>query len=434
MLRSRLESLLGIPRSEQGRTWLLFLYAFGMSGAYVSARTDADALFLARAGAERLPAMILVSATGVTLITALYAAAVRRMPLRQVILLFHLGLALGTLVLAQLIESSSTAVAVPAGLYLLAELRGALGTIHFSTLLNELFHQSAPARVTGVAGAGSTLAGIVFGGATGVLAASVGVSSLLYVIPVLDLLAGVVAFRCCVVRHQAGPATEEVAGGEPQRARRVEPVSRSGRRLLTHPLARYIAMIVALKTVVVLLLEYEWKLLAVEELRTEQALAAFFGEFYAALFLLTGAIQLLGTSRVLTSLGIRAALAAFPVCVAGVILIVVLPGNQTMAFWGLSVARGCDVLRRSLTDAAIHVLYWPLSPAFRRQVIAFAGGWVKPVVEAGTAALLIPLAVHLPPQGLSLVIVGVCLSWLVVIRRGRHAARRAGPQKDGGST
>lgn len=428
MLQSRLESLLGIPRSEQRRTWLLFLYAFGMSGAYVSARTDADALFLARAGAERLPAMILVSATAVTLVTALYAAAVRRFPLRRVILLFHLGLVAATIALAQLIESSSSVVAVPAGLYLLAELRGALGTIHFSTLLNELFHRSAPARVTGVAGAGSTLAGILFGGATGVLAASVGVSSLLYLIPVLDLMAGMIAIRCRDGRPQS--ATEQAGPVETKSDHDSGTFPRAGLRLLGHPLALYIALIVALKTIVVLLLEYEWKLLAAEKLQTEQALATFFGEFYAALFLLTGVVQLLGTSRVLTGLGIRTALASFPACVAAVLLAVILSGSNTVAFWGLTIARGCDVLRRGLTDAAIHVLYWPLSPAFRRQVIAFTGGWVKPVVEASAAALLIPLAVHLPQRGLSLLIVGVCAGWLVVIRRGRQSTRRARPAND----
>ena len=200
--------------------------------------------------------------------------------------------------------------------------------------------------------------------------------------------------------------------------------------MLANPLARYIAFIIGLKTVVVLLLEYEWKLLAAEELHTEQALATFFGEFYAVLFLITGAVQLLGTSRVLTGLGIRTALAAFPACVAAVLLTVILSGSHTVVFWGLTIARGCDVLRRGLTDAAIHVLYWPLSPAFRRQVIAFTGGWVKPVVEASTAALLIPLAVYLPPRGLSLLIVGVCASWLVVIHRGRQSTRRANMKID----
>jgi ATP/ADP translocase len=426
MLAARLEALLGIRRAEQKATGLLFLYAFGMSGAYVSARTHADALFLARAGAERLPAMILVSATSVTLMTALYAASVSRFPLRLIILLFHLGLAVSTITLTRLVNSSEI-VAVSAGLYLLAELRGALGTIHFSTLLNELFQQSAPARVTGVASSGSTFAGILLGGTTGLLAESVGVSSLLYLVPLLDIVAGGVAWGCRDGRRlRDGNALQsqisEGSGGQ-ESATDASQTGTAGRRILMHPLARYIALIVALKTAVVVLLEYEWKLLAVEELETEARLAAFFGEFYAALFLLTGAVQLLGTSRVLTGLGIRAALASFPACVGVVLLAVVVPGSQVVAFWGLTAARGCDVLRRGLTDAAIHLLYWPLSAGFRRQVIAFTGGWVKPITEAGTAALLIPIATMLPQLGLSLLTAGLCGVWLMTIFRGRYSER-----------
>ena len=54
---------------RQVRTGLLFLFSFGMTGAYVGARSDADAVFLSRIGIERLPAMILVSASGVAIVT-----------------------------------------------------------------------------------------------------------------------------------------------------------------------------------------------------------------------------------------------------------------------------------------------------------------------------------------------------------------------------
>lgn len=410
MLTARIETLLGIPPSEQKRTWLLFLYAFGMSGAYVAARTDADALFLARAGVERLPAMILVSATGVTLLTAVYAAVVRRVSLQLVVVLFHALLGLSTIGLTRLLEAYPGTIVIPAALYLLAELRGALGAIHFSTLLNEMFNRSVPARVAGVAGSGSTLAGILLGGATGVLASRVGIYGLLYLIPVLDVLAGVIAFFC---RPRASRGASVSSEHEPLSQK--FPVS----RLLAHPLARYVSGMVALKTVVVVLLEYEWKLAAVDHLASEEALAEFFGEFYSSIFLLTGTVQLLGTSRVLTRLGLRTALASFPVGISVVLLPLVTTGDATLLFWGLTLARGCDVLRRGLSDPAIHLLYWPLNSAFRKQVIAFTGGWIKPVTEAASAAVLIPLAVHLPRSGLSLLIIAVCVTWLTVIYTGR---------------
>lgn len=422
MMAAWFESLLGIPAAQQRRTALLFCYAFCMSGAYVSSRADADAVFLTRAGIDRLPAMILVSATAVTLAAATYAQAVQRFRLQTVILVFHLLQAIATTSMTGLLKSHGESVAIPAGLYLLAELRGALGSIHFSTLLNELFHSSAPARVTGVAGAGSTLSGIVLGALTGVLADDVGVSSLLFTVPLLDMVAGLIAVRCRDDRDAMTGASVDAdvnpaAGHEP----RDKPAS--WREILAHPLARYLAVIVAMKSVVVVLLEYEWKRVATEELIDEAALAGFFGEFYAMVFLLTGVVQLLGTSRVLTGLGLRAALASFPLCVATVLLTMVVPGSHTLAFRGLTIARGSDVLRRSLTDPALNLLYWPLAPRLRRQTIAFIGGWVKPLVEATGALLLIPLSAHLSLSELSVLIAIVCAIWLIVIFRGRLSAR-----------
>jgi len=161
MLSHRIKKLLRVPPDRQVRTGLLFLFSFGMTGAYVGARSDADAVFLSRIGIERLPAMILVSASGVAIVTALYARILARLSLRRVIFTTHLLLAMVTLALAFMLKTDDRTIGIPAALYLLAELRGALGSIQFATLLNELFRSEAPARVSGVASSGSTLAGRV---------------------------------------------------------------------------------------------------------------------------------------------------------------------------------------------------------------------------------------------------------------------------------
>ena len=177
-----------------------------------------------------------------------------------------------------------------------------------------------------------------------------------------------------------------------------------------------------LKTVVVLLIEFEWKSTAVAYYAAEDDLASFFGIFYASTALLTGCLQLFGTSRVLTRLGIQAGLAAFPGSVTLVLSTVFFVAKPTAMFWCLTCVRGCDVLRRSLTDTAINVLYWPLGPAMRRQVIALNGGWVKPLTEALAAVLLIPLTATLSARGLALTIAGLCGVWLIAIYRGRQTS------------
>lgn len=430
MLNARIEKILRVPPDQQVRTGLLFLFSFGMTGAYVGARSDADAVFLARIGVERLPAMILVAASGVAIITAVYSRTLARLSLQRVVFMTHLVLALATLSMAIMLQTTDRTVGVPAALYLLAELRGTLGSIQFATLLNELFRSAAPAKVSGIASSGSTLAGVVLGAAVGWIASQFGATSVLYVIVLMDILAGIVALQCRRVPKPDGNSNNSAEQAEKSDMDSEVTTSSTPTNpleiLKQVPLARYLAGIVCLKTIIVLLIEFEWKSTAAAYYSTEDSLASFFGVFYATAALLTGCLQLFGTSRVLTRLGVQAGLVAFPGSVTLVLSTVFLVAKPTGMFWCLTVVRGCDVLRRGLTDAALNVLYWPLGPSMRRQVIALNGGWVKPLTEALAAVLLIPLATTLSARGFALTISGLCIVWILVVYREKHVATQLG--------
>lgn len=426
MFASKIEKVLKIPKRHQARTGLLFLFSFGMTGAYVGARSDADAVFLARVGIEKLPAMILVSASGVAIVTALYAKILPRLSLQRVIFATHLLFAISTLTLALMLESGDRSIGIPVSLYLLAELRGAFGSIQFATLLNEMFHSAAPSRITGIASSGSTISAVILGGLIGWLAAQFGATSVLYMIAVMDVVAGCVALRC-----RRDPTTSDEGIEQTQPATLPVHTDQHGRTPTTSvqilkqvPLARYLAGIVFLKTIVVLLIEFEWKSTTVAYFSAEDDLASFFGVFYAVTALLTGCLQLFVTSRFLARFGVQAGLASFPTSLTLLLSTILFAAKPMAIFWCLTLARGCDVLRRGLTDTALNVLYWPLGPALRRQVIALNGGWVKPLTEAFAAVLLIPLTATLSYRGLALTIASLCVVWLVVIYRGRYPAAR----------
>lgn len=439
MIVSRLSSILRLPPSHVARTGLLFLFAFGSSGAYVAARSDADALFLARVGVDRLPAMILVAATGIAITTSLYARVTARRNLAKIVLASHHMLGVTTLFMAVFLNAGGHDAAIPVVLYLLAELRGTLGTIQFATLLNEMFRRSAPSEVSGIAGAGSTLAGIVVGGIVGWLAGEFGTRSVLYLIVGLDVFAGLTVLQCrpYTTSRKKSPASSTSPEGAPEacsnaalpeesrKSQTAEGNPQGPIELLKNvPLARYVAGLICLRTVVVLLIDFEWKSVAASQYLTENELAGFFGTFYAIMFALTAGLQLFGTSRLLKHFGIQSSLASYPGSVAMVLATVMLASTGTAMFWRLSIARGCDVLRRGLADSALNVIYWPLGPGVRRQVIALCTGWIKPLTEAVAAVLLIPLAVGLTHQAFSLVITCLCAVWVVVIYRGRSVGGR----------
>jgi len=426
MIASKIEKVLKIPPHHQARTGFLFLFSFGMTGAYLGARSGADALFLARVGIEKLPAMILISASGVAIVTALYAKTLARLSLQRVIFATHLLFAIATLTLALMLESGDRSIGIPVSLYLLAELRGTFGSIQFATLLNEMFRSAAPSTITGIASSGSTISAVILGGLIGWLATQFGATSVLYMIAVMDVVAGFVALRC-----QRDPTTPDEGVEQPKTATTSDHTDQRGNMPTTPlqilrqvPLARYLAGIVCLKTVVVLLIEFEWKSTTVAYYSAEDDLASFFGVFYAVTALLTGCLQLFVTSRFLARFGVQAGLASFPTSVTLALSAIFFAVKPTAIFWCLTLVRGCDVLRRGLTDTALNVLYWPLGPALRRQVIALNGGWVKPLTEAFAAVLLIPLTATLSDRGLALTIASLCIVWLAVIYRGRYSSTR----------
>lgn len=426
MFASTIEKILKIPPRHQARTGLLFLFSFGMTGAYVGARSDADAVFLTRLGIEKLPAMILVSASGIAIVTAVYAKTLAGQSLQWVVFATHLLFAIATLALAMLLNTGNCHLGIPIALYLLAELRGTFGSIQFATLLNELFRTAAPARASGIASSGSTISAVILGGLVGWLATEFGAKSVLYMIVVMDVVAGCVALRCRrdPTISDSNEEQPQSAATSDQTAEEVDTPISPLQILKQVPLARYLAGIVCLKTIVVLLIEFEWKSTAVAYYSAEDDLASFFGVFYAATALLTGCLQLFVTSRFLTRFGVQAGLASFPASVALALSTIFFVVGPTAMFLCLTLARGCNVLRRGLTDTALNVLYWPLGPALRRQVIALNGGWVKPLTEAFAAVLLIPLTATLSDRGLALAIASLCIVWLAAIYRGRYSAAR----------
>ena len=125
--------------------------------------------------------------------------------------------------------------------------------------------------------------------------------------------------------------------------------------------------------IVVLLIEFEWNSSAGRHFTSEDDRANFFGIFYAGLFVLTAILQLFGRARCLKQAGIRTGLAAFPGCQSAVLAASLLASGTTIFLW-LTAARGCGTVRRKVTDPAINILYWPLKPHVRRQVITLNGG------------------------------------------------------------
>lgn len=189
-----------------------------------------------------------------------------------------------------------------------------------------------------------------------------------------------------------------------------EPASRSHRP----PLA-LIAALVCLTVVVSTLVEFQWKVAAYEELREEARLTTFFGYFYSVVFLLTGAAQLILTGRIIHRLGVLPTLMALPLMLGAASVLTLAASANRIVLWAITLAKGCDALRRSLNDPGMQLLYAPMPKHIRRQAIAVVYGIVKPSSEALAAVGILVAVPAIAERQLSCAALVLTVLWLGLV-------------------
>ena len=385
----------------------MFSYGFGNAAAYVIARTVADSAFLSQIGPDRLPALYVVAAGVVALSSLLYGFLVRRLSLRHVIQLTLLGLAAASALVPWLMLRFPQSLTVFAGAYLLAQIRGSLGTIQFATLFNEQFPDN-PERVVGLVGAGATLAGIVVGSGIGMVSELINLKSLMWLAAGIDL-AAMLPVSALRPLPTATPVQTHSAGTALHRT--------DNPRLADAIRLRYvlgIASVTFLSVAVATLVEYQWKVTAATELlRDEAKLARYFGLFYGGVYLATGLLQCLATGYVLRQRSVLVGLLVFPLALLSATATALLFSAGRLLLWPMTLSKACDTLRRSMHDPSIQVLYGPLESLLRRQSIAFVAGIVKPFAEAAAAVTLLLMTTWWSLRAISWLVVILIAVWLM---------------------
>ncbi|MBC8874327.1 MAG: hypothetical protein H8E44_33245 [Planctomycetes bacterium] len=403
--------LVDVPPEDRPTALLLFIYAFGSAGGYVTARTVADSLFLSQIGTDKLPAMYMVAAGAVALASILYGSCARRQSLRRIVRWTLASYAVISLALPTLMHQHSGSLVLFAGVYVFAQIRGALGSVQFTTLLNEQFTHGRRGSVFGIVALGATGAGITLGGLVGWLGQRMATEDLMYLAAAMDVIAflpilflrssPIVSAPAAAVPLEYGdqtPDVDETIGGVPS------------------PSLLLIAGLVCLTVLVSTLVEFQWKVAAADELaRDEARLTTYFGYFYAIVFLLTGATQLVLTGRIIHRLGVMPTLMVLPLTLAVASVCTLAASAQRIVLWAITFAKGCDVLRRSLNDPGTQLLYFPMPKNVRRQAIAVVFGIVKPSSEALAAVGILAAAPFIAVRQLSYAALLLAIVWLALI-------------------
>ncbi len=401
--------------SEKLQILLLFFYGFGNAAAYLLCRTVADSEFLGRFGADRLPELYMMSAAVVALASIGYSYLVKTVGLKRGIVITLTASAVVTTGIAFLIGRVGGAMLLFAALYFVSQVRGSLATIQFATVLNEQY-RSGPVGVVGIVGSGATTAGVIVGGIVSLLPETIAVSNLLLVAAFFDILT---IAPLLMLRSLRKIEKKLAKNNEPKTKKIKTPASADRKRpgVFAALKSRYvvgITIIVCCSIMVTTVVEYNWKAAAAMSMQGDShRMVRFFGFFYSVVYCLTGFMQLLMTSRILQKSRLLSGLLAYPVSMLiGVGFVFASSGAGLLGL--LSVLKGGDVLRRSLHDPSVQVLYSPLKRRFRRMAITFVSGIAKPFTEAIAGVWILVGTTFLAPSAGCYLALPWLLLWIAV--------------------
>lgn len=292
---------------------------------------------------------------------------------------------------------------VAIALYLQMAIFGAVLISGFWSVVNERFDPHTAKHTIARVAAAATLGGVLGGFIVGRVASALDVRSMLIVLGVLHL-------ACAYSVRSIG---ESRRGSRTER----QPDMQSGIELLvTNRYLQLMALLMVLAAVLAALVDYAFKAAAADRFTSGEELVTFFGQFYAAVGVLTFLVQSVLGPRVLKNYGIGITLAAMPAVALGAGLVSI----ATFAkFWSVIAVRAGQVaFANSFFRSAFELLYTPLPAPTKRPtktIIDVASDRLGDVIGSGILLALLAISPTLPTTAvIAIAIIAAGLTLLVV--------------------
>ena len=384
--------------AQRRPTFVIFLFSFLSGASYVMMRAYAVSVFLSRVGPESLPMAFALSAGTVILVSLGSKQLSRVVSARVRACLTWIALGAAAVALEIGCATLPDSWIVMTLLFVAAEVRGSLGTIYLATLASHEFDGAKSSRPFTIVASGAPIAGILVGFALGVEASVIGVLPVLITVAAIDIVTALLALTV--------PTAE---ASQPERPDRQHlPTNHHSDNL-----RRGLLSIFALKTVVLTLVTFQWELSTNAYYQGNEAgMVAYFAFFYAASDLLIVAAQWSVAGRLLDRFGLGIGLFGLPLmmCLAGIGALAA--GSATAMLFVYTIAKGMNVIRRSLHDPALTAAYSALNPDVRSDTIVLNKGIVKPLAEAAASGMLLLLGLFVRDINVTGLWVFLLLPWL----------------------
>ena len=414
-MRTLAARVLGLNGGELRRAWPLFAYLFLTTMGTVAIKAARDALFLDRFSPTQLPYVDIATAFLVGISAGLYIRLGQRTNLRNLqvgILLFFAANALAFWYWQARGEESGVVVVV---IYIWVGVFSVLAPSQVWTLANYVMTTREAKRSFGFVGSGAILGWIVGGLATRTVVQWFGTGNMLVFVAgslTLSSLLVIVVWR----ERPAGADGDAPASGAGDKGGGLW-TSLQAVRESTY--LRAIAWLVLFSALATTVAGWQFKAIAKLSIPDTDELTMFFGTFNTVAGLISLAVQLLLTARLLKTLGVGTALFIVPAALAlGSTGVLVLGTLAAVAV----LKAGDQVLRYSIDKSTTELLYLPVPPSQTFRAKSFIDTVVYRLGDAlgGLAILLFAAALGVSPHHMAWVCLAAIGGWMaaaIVARR-----------------
>ena len=408
-----LRQFLDVRADEAARIGLMAAFLFFLLAANNVIKIVRDSLFLSRFPITQLPYVYLLAALVAATVISIYSRYTSRFSFSQVVFGSH-AFIIGSLMIFGFLLFSFDFGWVLYAFYMWSAVVGLVAVAQFWTLTNDMFNPREGKRLFGILTAAGTLGGMAGGlGANWAVYFLFGTKQLLWLIAAL--FAGAFGVAWYAVRERETVLGANQRGDIPPREVPARDTDGVVRTLYNSRYLQLIAALIFLSVIVSTLIDYQFKAAAKEAYRSTDALAGFFGSYYAWLSVITVLAQVLLTGRLLMGLGLTPSLLVLPFTLfAGSIGLLIWPGLFAATATRLAEAS----LRTSVNHSGVEILYLPIPDFIKKKVKVFLDVTVERLGDGMAASIILFYTLFLGGSELTLLSyfsIGIILIWTAVV-------------------
>lgn len=407
MLRKVVQRVFEVREGEFKVSLWMLSYIFLIIAVLLIIKPAVNALFLSELGVEQLPFAFLLVAFTAIISSFFYSRALTRFSLNKIVELTLLGSVCILIGFAILLKFNIVGGWLLYFFYVWVAIYAVLSASQFWVLANLVFNVREAKRLFGFIGSGAILGGIFGGYLTSILAPFIGNDNLLF-------LAAFLLAWCVPLLRRIWKSRVKTLGKFKEKKRTVSASERPLRLIRKSKHLTYIACIVAISVLVAKLVDYLFSDFASAAIQDADELTAFFAFWFSTFSLLSLAIQLFFTQRIVGIWGVGFSLLLLPLGIFfGSLFFLILPELSAVV-----VIKAMDgVLKQSVHKSATELLSLPLPFELKNKTKSFVDVVVDSIATglAGFMLIFVVRGLELPSAYIAVLIIFFVGLWVFFI-------------------